>query len=325
MALIFISHDLGVVSQISDNIMVMENGEIVEKGKTSKVLEKPAHPYTQGLLNCLFKLEDEQKKDKIENNPIIRVKEISKSYKLPAKIFKKPEIIYAVKQVSFDVKFGETLAIVGESGSGKSTIAKIINGLINKDEGDIEIKGQKIDNINVSDRAKLIQPVFQDPYSTLNPIHTIGYIVSRPLMINENKSEIEVRNEVVKTLNLVGLSEDYYNRFPNQLSGGQRQRVAIARAIILKPQILICDEPTSALDVTIQSQILDLLSDLKAKLKITIILISHDISVVKYFSDRIIVMYNGEIIESGNSKDIISVPKNNYTKKLMSSVFSLKK
>ena len=144
-------------------------------------------------------------------------------------------------------------------------------------------------------------------------------------MINENKSEIEVRNEVVKTLNLVGLSEDYYNRFPNQLSGGQRQRVAIARAIILKPQILICDEPTSALDVTIQSQILDLLSDLKAKLKITIILISHDISVVKYFSDRIIVMYNGEIIESGNSKDIISVPKNNYTKKLMSSVFSLKK
>ena len=137
MALIFISHDLGVVSQISDNIMVMENGEIVEKGKTSKVLEKPAHPYTQGLLNCLFKLEDEQKKDKIENNPIIRVKEISKSYKLPAKIFKKSEIIYAVKQVSFDVKFGETLAIVGESGSGKSTIAKIINGLINKDEGDI--------------------------------------------------------------------------------------------------------------------------------------------------------------------------------------------
>ena len=325
MALIFISHDLGVVSQISDNIMVMENGEIIEEGKTSKVLEKPAHPYTQGLLNCLFKLEDEQKKDKIENTPIIRVKEISKSYKLPAKIFKKPEIIYAVKQVSFDVKFGETLAIVGESGSGKSTIAKIINGLINKDEGDIEIKGQKIDNINVSDRAKLIQPVFQDPYSTLNPIHTIGYIVSRPLMINENKSEIEVRNEVVKTLNLVGLSEDYYNRFPNQLSGGQRQRVAIARAIILKPQILICDEPTSALDVTIQSQILDLLSDLKAKLKITIILISHDISVVKYFSDRIIVMYNGEIIESGNSKDIISVPKNNYTKKLMSSVFSLKK
>ena len=132
-------------------------------------------------------------------------------------------------------------------------------------------------------------------------------------MINENKSEIEVRNEVVKTLNLVGLSENYYNRFPNQLSGGQRQRVAIARAIILKPQILICDEPTSALDVTIQSQILDLLSDLKTKLKITIILISHDISVVKYFSDRIIVMYNGEIIESGNSKDIISVPKNNLS------------
>ena len=245
-------------------------------------------------------------------------------YKRQAKIFKKPEIIYAVKKVSFDVKFGETIAIVGESGSGKSTVAKIINGLINKDEGKVEIKGQNIEDIEISDRAKIIQPVFQDPYSTLNPIHTIGYIVSRPLTINENKSESEVKEEVIKILGLVGLSEEYYNRFPNQLSGGQRQRVAIARAIILKPQILICDEPTSALDVTIQSQILDLLNDLKQKLKITIILISHDISVVKYFSDRIIVMYNGQIVETGNSEEIINNPKETYTKKLMSSVFSLK-
>ncbi len=325
MALIFISHDLGVVSQISDNVVVMKNGEIVEKGKTLKVLEKPNHPYTQGLLDCLFKLEDEQKKNQIKDTPIIKVKEISKSYKLPAKIFKKPEIIYAVKKVSFDVKFGETIAIVGESGSGKSTVAKIINGLINKDEGKVEIKGQNIEDIEISDRAKIIQPVFQDPYSTLNPIHTIGYIVSRPLIINENKSECEVKEEVIKILRLVGLSEEYYNRFPNQLSGGQRQRVAIARAIILKPQILICDEPTSALDVTIQSQILDLLNDLKTKLNITIILISHDISVVKYFSDRIIVMYNGEIIEMGNTNNVINIPKDKYTKRLMSSVFSLKK
>jgi len=325
MALIFISHDLGVVSQISDNVVVMKNGEIIEKGKTLKVLEKPNHPYTQGLLDCLFKLEDEQKKNQINDTPIIKVKEISKSYKLPAKIFKKPETIYAVKKVSFDVKFGETIAIVGESGSGKSTVAKIINGLINKDEGKVEIKGQNIEDIEISDRAKIIQPVFQDPYSTLNPIHTIGYIVSRPLTINENKSESEVKEEVIKILRLVGLSEEYYNRFPNQLSGGQRQRVAIARAIILKPQILICDEPTSALDVTIQSQILDLLNDLKTKLNITIILISHDISVVKYFSDRIIVMYNGEIIEMGNTNNVINIPKDKYTKRLMSSVFSLKK
>ena len=238
---------------------------------------------------------------------------------------KKPEIIYAVKKVSFDVKLGETIAIVGESGSGKSTVAKIINGLINKDEGKVEIKGQNIEDIEISDRAKIIQPVFQDPYSTLNPIHTIGYIVSRPLILNENKSESEVKDEVIKILRLVGLSEEYYNRFPNQLSGGQRQRVAIARAIILKPQILICDEPTSALDVTIQSQILDLLNDLKTKLNITIILISHDISVVKYFSDRIIVMYNGEIIEMGNTNNVINIPKDKYTKRLMSSVFSLKK
>ena len=143
-------------------------------------------------------------------------------------------------------------------------------------------------------------------------------------MINENQSDYNVKTKVIEILELVGLSEEYYNRFPNQLSGGQRQRVAIARAIILKPQILICDEPTSALDVTIQSQILDLLNDLKQKLKITIILISHDIAVVKYFSDRIIVMYNGQIVETGNSEDIINNPKETYTKKLMSSVFSLK-
>ena len=324
MALIFISHDLGVVSQISDNIIVMKDGEIVEKGSTSKVLNKPEHIYTQKLLNCLHKLENDQKKEKLKNSPIISARDISKVYKLPAKIFKKPEIIYAVKNVSFDVKMGETLAIVGESGSGKSTVAKIINGLIVKDNGEVKIKGQDIEDISLSKRAKLIQPVFQDPYSTLNPIHTIGYIISRPLVINENQSDYNVKTKVIEILELVGLSEEYYNRFPNQLSGGQRQRVAIARAIILKPQILICDEPTSALDVTIQSQILDLLNDLKQKLKITIILISHDISVVKYFSDRIIVMYNGQIVETGNSEDIINNPKENYTKKLMSSVFSLK-
>ena len=324
MALIFISHDLGVVSQISDNIIVMKDGEIVEKGSTSKVLNKPEHIYTQKLLNCLHKLENDQKKEKLKNSPIISARDISKVYKLPAKIFKKPEIIYAVKNVSFDVKTGETLAIVGESGSGKSTVAKIINGLIVKDNGEVKIKGQDIEDISLSKRAKLIQPVFQDPYSTLNPIHTIGYIISRPLVINENLSDYNVKTKVIEILELVGLSEEYYNRFPNQLSGGQRQRVAIARAIILKPQILICDEPTSALDVTIQSQILDLLNDLKQKLKITIILISHDISVVKYFSDRIIVMYNGQIVETGNSEDIINNPKENYTKKLMSSVFSLK-
>ena len=324
MALIFISHDLGVVSQISDNIIVMKDGEIVEKGSTSKVLNKPEHIYTQKLLNCLHKLENDQKKEKLKNSPIISARDISKVYKLPAKIFKKPEIIYAVKNVSFDVKTGETLAIVGESGSGKSTVAKIINGLIVKDNGEVKIKGQDIEDISLSKRAKLIQPVFQDPYSTLNPIHTIGYIISRPLVINENLSDYNIKTKVIEILDLVGLSEEYYNRFPNQLSGGQRQRVAIARAIILKPQILICDEPTSALDVTIQSQILDLLNDLKQKLKITIILISHDISVVKYFSDRIIVMYNGQIVETGNSEDIINNPKETYTKKLMSSVFSLK-
>ena len=170
-----------------------------------------------------------------------------------------------------------------------------------------------------------MQPVFQDPYSTLNPNQTIGYIISRPLIINTNLTHNDIKNEVYKILNLVDLPESFYNRFPNQLSGGQRQRVAIARAIILKPKILICDEPTSSLDVTIQFQILELLNSLKKRLGMTIILISHDISVVNYLSDRIFVMHNGEIVESGITNKILKKPSKNYTKKLLSAVYKIKR
>ena len=187
------------------------------------------------------------------------------------------------------------------------------------------LEGKKIDSYSPLERALRVQPVFQDPYSTLNPNHTIGFIVRRPLSLNTSLSYDEIEAKVAKTLDLVGLSKNFINRFPSQLSGGQRQRVAIARAIILEPKILICDEPTSSLDVTIQSQILDLLNELKERLKITIVLISHNISVVKFLSDRVLVMNNGEILESGNTLNIINKPKNNYTKKLMLAIFTVKK
>ena len=187
------------------------------------------------------------------------------------------------------------------------------------------LEGKKIDSYSPLERALRIQPVFQDPYSTLNPNHTIGFIVRRPLLLNTSLPYDEIETKVAKTLDLVGLSKNFINRFPSQLSGGQRQRVAIARAIILEPKILICDEPTSSLDVTIQSQILDLLNELKERLKITIVLISHNISVVKFLSDRVLVMNNGEILESGNTLNIINKPKNNYTQKLMSAIFTVKK
>ena len=216
-------------------------------------------------------------------------------------------------------KEDEFLVLVGPSGCGKSTLLRMIAGLEKIDEGEIFINDQKINELHPSKRQTAM--VFQS--YALYPHMNVYENMSFGLKIEKRPKE-EINTKVMQAAKILKI-EELLERKPKQLSGGQRQRVAIARAIILKPQILICDEPTSALDVTIQSQILDLLSDLKAKLKITIILISHDISVVKYFSDRIIVMYNGEIIESGNSKDIISVPKNNYTKKLMSSVFSLKK
>ena len=199
----------------------------------------------------------------------------------------------------------------------------MLNGLLKPDKGNIKINNLDLKKLKSNDRAKIIQPVFQDPYSTLNPNHTVGYIISRPLILNKNLDRLSIKTKVDETLKLVGLAENFYFRFPNQLSGGQRQRVAIARAIILEPEILICDEPTSSLDVTIQEQILKLLQSLKQKLGMTIILISHDISVVKFLSERVLVMLNGQIVESGYTKKTLKNPKNKYTKKLMTAVYEV--
>tara|TARA_S200000501_G_scaffold7558_1_gene6717 strand:+ start:3643 stop:5247 length:1605 start_codon:yes stop_codon:yes gene_type:complete len=325
MAMIFISHDLGVVSEISEEIIVMKEGLIIENGKTKSVINNPKKEYTNNLLQCLWKLDVNKKNLNKKNEILIKINKISKRYFLPGNIFKPRKTVDAVKNVSFEIFKGETLAIVGESGSGKSTIAKIINGLIPINIGEVLLDKKSIKNYSPKNRAKLMQPVFQDPYSTLNPNQTIGYIISRPLIINTNLTHNDIKNEVYKILNLVDLPESFYNRFPNQLSGGQRQRVAIARAIILKPKILICDEPTSSLDVTIQFQILELLNSLKKRLGMTIILISHDISVVNYLSDRIFVMHNGEIVESGITNKILKKPSKNYTKKLLSAVYKIKR
>ncbi len=325
MALIFISHDLGLVSKTCEDIIVMEKGLIVENGKSKIVLTQPKKSYTKKLLKCLWSLDVYQKKIYKKNTKLLEAQNITKTYKLPGSILKSRKIIKAVTNVSFQIFKGETLAIVGESGSGKSTVAKIINGLIEVDSGNVYLEGKKIQNFSPLERALSIQPVFQDPYSTLNPKHTVGFIVGRPLTLNKFLSYNEMQTKVIKILELVGLSKNFVNRFPSQLSGGQRQRVAIARALILEPKILICDEPTSSLDVTIQFQILDLLNELKKRLEITIILISHNISVVKFLSDRVLVMNEGEIIENGNTFDVLNKPRNEYTKKLMSAVFEVKK
>ena len=324
MSLIFISHDLGVISKVSDEIIVMKDGKIIEEGLTKKILKSPKKDYTLGLLKCLWKLEKGNPSLYTDKKvPFIEVKNINKEYQLPNRLFSKRKKLSAVEDVSFSVFKGDSVAIVGESGSGKTTIAKIINGLEYPDSGEILINNCPINKIDLFERARLIQPIFQDPYSTLNPNHTIGYVISRPLIIQKRFSSKEIYQNAIKMLKLVELPATFFYRFPNQLSGGQRQRVSIARALILEPQLLICDEPTSALDVTIQDQILDLLENLKKKLSITIIIISHDISVVKYLSKRILVIKDGKIVESGFTKEVLENPQSSYTKELLSSVFRI--
>ena len=324
MSLIFISHDLGVISKVSDEIIVMKDGKIIEEGLTKKILKSPKKDYTLGLLKCLWKLEKGNPSLYTDKEvPFIEVKNINKEYQLPNRLFSKRKKLSAVEDVSFSVFKGDSVAIVGESGSGKTTIAKIINGLEYPDSGEILINNCPINKIDLFERARLIQPIFQDPYSTLNPNHTIGYVISRPLIIQKRFSSKEIYQNAIKMLKLVELPATFFYRFPNQLSGGQRQRVSIARALILEPQLLICDEPTSALDVTIQDQILDLLENLKKKLSITIIIISHDISVVKYLSKRIFVIKDGKIVESGFTKEVLENPQSSYTKELLSSVFRI--
>ena len=324
MSLIFISHDLGVISKVSDEIIVMKDGKIIEEGLTKKILKSPKKDYTLGLLKCLWKLEKGNPSLYTDKKvPFIEVKNINKEYQLPNRLFSKRKKLSAVEDVSFSVFKGDSVAIVGESGSGKTTIAKIINGLEYPDSGEILINNSPINKIDLFERARLIQPIFQDPYSTLNPNHTIGYVISRPLIIQKRFSSKEIYQNAIKMLKLVELPATFFYRFPNQLSGGQRQRVSIARALILEPQLLICDEPTSALDVTIQDQILDLLENLKKKLSITIIIISHDISVVKYLSKRILVIKDGKIVESGFTKEVLENPQSSYTKELLSSVFRI--
>lgn len=322
MAMIFISHDLGVVSRVSKKTIVMCRGNIVETGDTAQVLTNPKHAYTKSLLECLWKLDEPAKIAKAKASPpVIQVDGVNKNYWLRGGLFKQSRKIEAAKSISFEVRSGETLAIVGESGSGKSTVAKIINGLAPADTGTILFDGKPINDMSDKDRARLVQPVFQDPYSTLNPTHTIGYIISRPLRIHDQGSRDETREKVLEVMAQVGLPPEFYNRFPSQLSGGQRQRVAIARAIILRPRILICDEPTSALDVSIQEQILDLLSALQKEQGMTMILISHDMAVVGHLADRVIVMLKGEIIEHGDAQSVLETPQAAYTQKLMNSVY----
>ena len=345
--IIFITHDLGVIAQIADDVAVMYKGEIVELGTAEQVLYHPQHPYTRGLLACRPPLDSRPhrlptvqdflegkvpqevqtpaKKREISATPLLRVRDLEVTYALKKNLFGKVmQELKAVDGLSFDVFRGETVGLVGESGCGKSTLGRAILQLIERSAGTVEYDGVSLDKLSFSERKALrrkMQIVFQDPYSSLNPRITVGEAILEPLRSHHLLDNDSQRRERVRELmHQVGLSEEWFNRYPHEFSGGQRQRVCIARALVLQPELVICDESVSALDVSVQAQVLNLLNDLKEHYGYTYIFITHDLSVVKFFSDRIMVMEKGRIVEEGPSDQLFANPQHPYTQRLLAAI-----
>ena len=256
--------------------------------------------------------------------PLLKVTDLTKHF--PSKnnkIFGKREFVHAVDNVSFELNVGETLGLVGESGCGKSTTGRLITKLIPTTSGSIEFEGREISKMKANEFKELrpqIQMIFQDPYASLNPRHTVGTIIATPLKIHGVNPGVDVKKQVQELLEIVGLNPEHYNRYPHEFSGGQRQRIGIARALALKPKLIIADEPVSALDVSIQAQILNLLQSLQSDFNLSFIFIAHDLAVVKHFAQRVAVMYAGNIVEVSDQVSLYASPKHPYTKALMSAV-----
>ncbi|MDQ0319234.1 dipeptide transport system ATP-binding protein [Pararhizobium capsulatum DSM 1112] len=251
--------------------------------------------------------------------PVLEARNLKRDYQIPGGLFKKGRTVHAVKGVSFSVEQGKTLAIVGESGCGKSTLARIVTMIDPATSGDMLIDGQKIDiahEVLTSDMRRKVQIVFQNPYGTLNPRKKIGDILNEPLVINTDMKAADRKDKAMAMLKKVGLEEKHYGRYPHMFSGGQRQRVAIARALMLNPRLLVLDEPVSALDLSVQAQVLNLLADLQDEFQLTYVFISHDLSVVRYIADDVMVMYYGEAVEYGSREEVFADPKHSYTKTL---------
>ncbi|MBD3647934.1 MAG: ABC transporter ATP-binding protein, partial [Pseudomonadales bacterium] len=324
MAMLLITHDLGVVRKMAERVCVMTQGEIVERGNCREVFNNPQHAYTKHLL------EAEPKGHPIEldesHAPIIEVKNVSVHFPLGKGFLFVRNYLTAVNDISFKVPQGQTLGIVGESGSGKTTLGLAIMRLV-KSEGEIVLEGTEINHL----KSKALQPfrrdmqiVFQDPFGSLSPRLSINQIIEEGLLVHEKQMSEDERREAVRdVLKEVGLDPDAQDRYPHEFSGGQRQRIAVARALILKPKLLVLDEPTSALDMSVQAQIVDLLRDLQRRHGLTYLFISHDLKVVRALSNRVIVMKDGVVVESGTSDEIFDEPKTDYTKALIAAAFDI--
>lgn len=350
MSILFISHDLPLVSEIADDVIVIYKGRIIEKGKTIDVFQNPQKEYTKGLINSKPSLGERlkrlptvddfikqevatevyTKRDRQQfheqiyaSKPLLEIVELKKYFETKHRFYKKPPI-KAVDNVSFKLYERETLGLVGESGCGKTTLGRAILHLEKITSGQLFYKGKDITSLSKLELRSLrkeIQIIFQDPFSSLNPRISIGNSILEPMIVHGILSSFKERKlYVLDLLKKVGLEEDHFNRYPHEFSGGQRQRIGIARAIALQPKIIICDESVSALDVSVQAQVLNLLNELKISFNFSYIFISHDLSVVKYMSDQLVVMNQGKIEEIGDADAIYNNPKTSYTKNLINAI-----
>jgi peptide/nickel transport system ATP-binding protein len=345
MSVLFITHDLGVVGDIADRVVVMQDGEIREQGTVDAIFQDPKHPYTKALLACRprldrrptrlpviddflkgdarAQLEERSRGTSPSDEIILEVKNLDKTFFLKEGLFGK-RAIPAVKGVSFRLPKGKTLGLVGESGSGKTTVGLTVMRLHEATGGEVLFEGTNL--LSLSDKEMMayrrrIQIIFQNPYASLNPRFTVGQILLEPMRIHGiGKDDRERIDMAVQLLRRVGLAEASFNKYPHEFSGGQRQRIAIARCLTMKPDVLICDESVSALDVSVQAQVLNLLQDLQDEYGLSYIFISHDLAVVKYISDRVMVMNEGTVVEMADSDEIYRHPQQEYTRRLLASI-----
>ena len=350
---IFISHDLGVIHEIADRVLVMRKGKIVESGNTKSIFADAKHPYTKGLINCRPPLEkrldrlptveeyidgkvpvlkeisrtsfDQRLTELNSTDELLKVEHLKKYYVKSRSFLGRPkEWTKAVDGVSFSMKVGETLGLVGESGSGKSTLGKTLLKLIPATDGQVHFKGHSIFDLpkpQLKNLRKDFQIIFQNPYGSLNPRMKIGKAIMEPMVVHKLfESKSQRKEKSIELLEMVGLEADHWNRYPHQFSGGQRQRICIARTLSLSPKFIVCDESVSALDVSIQAQILNLLKDLKDQFELSYLFISHDLSVIKHISDNVLVMQHGKIVERNNAEDLFSNPKEGYTQRLLEAI-----
>ena len=343
MSVLFISHDLGLVGEISDQVIVMRAGQVREAGSVEAIFHSPQDAYTQALLACRPRLDSRPRRlaviDDVMNgramiteqrvsrpmgdSPLVDVSGLRKEYRLKEGLFKR-RVVQAVKDASFTLHKGRTLGVVGESGSGKTTVGMLLTRLTEASAGSVRFDGRDLMELNASQMRAYrsrIQIIFQNPYASLNPRFTVGQILIEPMGIHAiGKDERERVAMAMALLDKVGLPAGAFGKYPHEFSGGQRQRIAIARCLSMKPQIIVCDESVSALDVSVQATVLNLLLDLQEEFGLSYLFISHDLAVVRYMADEVLVMSQGEIVERGSAEQIYAAPQHPYTQQLLSAI-----